>query len=64
MDEHFRYEDLEPEFVRMYTDLFTEEEMRGISDVLPHPRGPAADRADARDGRRLAADRQRAPPGR
>lgn len=39
MDEHFRYQDLEPEFVRMYTDLFTEEEMRGIIAFYRTPIG-------------------------
>jgi uncharacterized protein len=39
MDEHFRYEDLEPAFVRMYTDLFTEEEMRGIIAFYRTPVG-------------------------
>src|SRR5688572_22684088 len=28
MDEHFRYEDMEPDFIRMYTELFTEAEIR------------------------------------
>jgi uncharacterized protein len=39
MDEHFRYEDMEPEFVRMYTDLFTAEEMRGITAFYHTPVG-------------------------
>jgi hypothetical protein len=39
MDEHFRYEDLEPEFIRLYTDLYTEEEIRGLSAFYRTPLG-------------------------
>lgn len=39
MNEHFRYEDLEPDFVRMYTELFTEEEMRGMAAFYRTPLG-------------------------
>ena len=39
MDEHFRYEDLEPEMIRMYTDLYTEEEIRGMTAFYRTPVG-------------------------
>ena len=39
MDEHFRYEDLEPDFIRMYTDLFTEAEIREMSAFYRTPLG-------------------------
>ncbi|HEX2206870.1 MAG TPA: DUF2059 domain-containing protein [Longimicrobium sp.] len=39
MDEHFRYEDLEPEFIRMYTELYTEEEIRGMTAFYRTPLG-------------------------
>lgn len=39
MDEHFRYEDLEPEFIRLYTDLYTEEELRGMTAFYRTPVG-------------------------
>jgi hypothetical protein len=37
--EHFRYEDLEPGFIRMYTDLFTEEELRAFTAFYRTPAG-------------------------
>lgn len=37
--EHFRYEDLEPGFIRMYTDLFTEEELRAVTAFYRTPAG-------------------------
>lgn len=37
--EHFRYEELEPGFIRMYTDLFTEEEMRALIAFYRTPVG-------------------------
>jgi uncharacterized protein len=39
MDEHFRYEDLEPGFIAMYDALFTEEEIRGITAFYRTPAG-------------------------
>lgn len=39
MDEHFRFEDLEPEFIRMYTELYTEEEIRGMTAFYRTPLG-------------------------
>lgn len=39
MDEHFRYEDLEPEFIQMYTELFTEAEIREMSAFYRTPLG-------------------------
>jgi hypothetical protein len=39
MDEHFRYEDMEPDFVRMYADAFTEEEIRGLVAFYRTPLG-------------------------
>lgn len=39
MDEHFRFEDMEPEFVRLYTDLYTEEEIRGMTAFYRTPLG-------------------------
>ena len=39
MDEHFRYEDLEPEFIRIYTDLYSEEELRAITAFYRTPAG-------------------------
>jgi hypothetical protein len=38
-EEHFRYEDLEPGFIRMYTDLFTEEELRAFTAFYRTPAG-------------------------
>lgn len=37
--EHFRYEDLEPGFIRMYTDLFTEQELRDLIAFYRTPTG-------------------------
>ncbi|HEX6039749.1 DUF2059 domain-containing protein [Longimicrobium sp.] len=37
--EHFKYEDLEPGFVRMYTDLFTEQELRDMTAFYQTPAG-------------------------
>jgi hypothetical protein len=37
--EHLRYEDLEPGFIRIYTDLFTEEELRALSAFYRTPVG-------------------------
>jgi hypothetical protein len=39
MDEHFRYEDLEPEMIRIYTDLYTEEDIRGMTAFYRTPLG-------------------------
>lgn len=39
MDEHFRYEDLEPEFVKMYADVFTEQEIRDLAAFYRTPLG-------------------------
>jgi hypothetical protein len=39
MDEHFRFEDMEPEFTRMYADLYTEEEIRGMTAFYRTPVG-------------------------
>lgn len=39
MAEHFRYEELEPDFIRMYTDLYTEEEIRGMIAFYGTPLG-------------------------
>ena len=39
MDEHFRYEDLEPAFVRMYADAFTEQEIRDLAAFYRTPLG-------------------------
>jgi hypothetical protein len=39
MDEHFRYEDLEPAFVQVYADAFTEEEIRGLTAFYRTPLG-------------------------
>lgn len=39
MDEHFRFEDMEPEFIRMYADLYTEEEIRGMTAFYRTPVG-------------------------
>jgi hypothetical protein len=37
--EHLRYENLEPGFIRMYTDLFTEEELRALVAFYRTPVG-------------------------
>ncbi|HEU0301376.1 MAG TPA: DUF2059 domain-containing protein [Longimicrobium sp.] len=37
--EHLRYEALEPGFIRMYSDLFTEEELRGLIAFYRTPVG-------------------------
>lgn len=39
MDEHFRYDEMEPDFIRMYTDMYTEEEIRGLSAFYRTPLG-------------------------
>jgi hypothetical protein len=39
MDEHFRYEEMEPDFIRMYADTFTEEEIRGLVAFYRTPLG-------------------------
>ena len=39
MDEHFNYDDMEPDFIRMYTDLYTEEEIRGMTAFYRTPVG-------------------------
>ncbi|HEY0015982.1 MAG TPA: DUF2059 domain-containing protein [Longimicrobium sp.] len=39
MDEHFRYEDLEPEFVKVYADAFTEQEIRDLAAFYRTPLG-------------------------
>jgi hypothetical protein len=39
MDEFFAYEELEPEFIRIYTDQFTEEEVRAITAFYRTPAG-------------------------
>jgi uncharacterized protein len=39
MDEHFRYEEMEPDFIRMYTDAYTEEEIRGLTAFYRTPLG-------------------------
>jgi uncharacterized protein len=39
MDEHFRYDDLEPDFISMYTELYTEEEIRGMTAFYRTPLG-------------------------
>jgi hypothetical protein len=39
MDEHFRFEDMEPDFIRMYADLYTEEEIRGMTAFYRTPIG-------------------------
>jgi hypothetical protein len=39
MDEHFRYDEMEPDFIRMYTETFTEEEIRGLTAFYRTPVG-------------------------
>lgn len=39
MEEHFRYEEMEPEFIRIYTELFTEEELRSFTAFYLSPAG-------------------------
>jgi hypothetical protein len=39
MDEHFRYEELEPDFIRMYADAFSEQEIRGLVAFYRTPLG-------------------------
>lgn len=39
MDDHFRYEDLEPEFIRIYGELFTEEDVRAMTAFYRTPAG-------------------------
>lgn len=42
MDEHFRYDEMEPDFIRMYTETFTEEEIRGLTAFYRTPVGQRA----------------------
>jgi hypothetical protein len=39
MDEFFAYDELEPEFIRIYTEQFTEEEMRAMTAFYRTPVG-------------------------
>lgn len=39
MAEHFRYEELEPDMIRIYTDLYTEEDIRGMTAFYRTPLG-------------------------
>jgi uncharacterized protein len=39
MDEFFTYEELEPEFIRVYTEQFTEDEVRAITAFYRTPAG-------------------------
>ena len=39
MDEHFRYEDMEPDFIRVYADAFTEQELRDLAAFYRTPLG-------------------------
>ena len=39
MNEHFRFEDMEPEFIQMYSELYTEEEIRGMTAFYRTPLG-------------------------
>lgn len=39
MNEHLAYDDLEPDFIRLYTDVFTEEELRGLAAFYRTPLG-------------------------
>jgi hypothetical protein len=39
MEEHFRYEDLEPAFIRVYADAFTEQELRDLAAFYRTPLG-------------------------
>lgn len=39
MDEFFTYEALEPEFIRVYTEQFTEEEIRAVTAFYRTPAG-------------------------
>jgi hypothetical protein len=39
MDEHFSYEELEPDFIRAYADQFTEEEIRALTAFYRTPAG-------------------------
>lgn len=39
MDEHFRYEDLEPDFIRIYTTHFSAEDMRALAAFYRTPAG-------------------------
>jgi hypothetical protein len=39
MDEFFTYEELEPEFIRVYTEQFTEQEVRAITAFYRTPAG-------------------------
>jgi uncharacterized protein len=39
MAEHFKYEDMEPDFIRVYTDLMTEDEIRALTAFYRTPIG-------------------------
>ncbi len=39
MDEHFSYEELEPDFIRAYAEQFTEEEIRAMTAFYRTPAG-------------------------
>lgn len=39
MEENFRYEDLEPEFIRVYAQAFTEQELRDLAAFYRTPLG-------------------------
>lgn len=39
MDEHFSYEELEPDFIQAYADQFTEEEIRAFTAFYRTPAG-------------------------
>ncbi|MBW3571561.1 MAG: DUF2059 domain-containing protein [Gemmatimonadetes bacterium] len=39
MDEHFRYDEMEPEFIQMYAELYTEDEIRGMTAFYRTPLG-------------------------
>ncbi|HEV3051761.1 MAG TPA: DUF2059 domain-containing protein [Longimicrobium sp.] len=39
MEEHFRYEEMEPEFARAYADAFTEQELRDLAAFYRTPLG-------------------------
>lgn len=39
MEENFRYEDLEPQFIQVYADAFTEQELRDLAAFYRTPLG-------------------------
>jgi hypothetical protein len=39
MDEHFRYEEMEPDLIAVYTRLYTEDEIRGMTAFYRTPLG-------------------------